>query len=1189
MTDRSRCRAIGSSMPAAWMISMALPVALLVSGSRVLAQADAGVTGTITDNSGAVVGGAAVTITNEATSVAEHAVSSSAGTYTVRGLLPGNYTIEVNAKGFSKSLKRGVLVEVSTTGTVDFQVQSGSVGETVEVDADQVSLNTTSPQLGSTIDPEIIAGVPVEVAGRGRQIDTLQFLSPGTTGSSFSHRTSGGVDFEQEILYNGIPAPQPETEGNTGNFNPPYELIQEVRVERSTFAAQFGLGQGALTYQTKSGGNRYHGDLFEIDRNSLFDSVGFFNGPAWGGSNRPPTDHENNYGFTVNGPIRIPHLYNGKDRTFFQYSQEWYKQNEENTSISTVPTALEKTGNFSDFVDGNTGQLIPIYDPQTGLPFPGNIIPANRISPTSASVLADLPNPDHTGTGVGGLDSNKSFAPNAIPNIQHVFGFTIDQKLTDRQSIHYTEWRNSYTAATFVNNPFVTSPNPLSSLETEPTLGSVYLLNYSNALTNHLAVTAGLGWVGEINDQFNALTGVNFPAEAQSTVFPTVAFDGQHQPTTWGGGSVSSVNRKLGIAVVNNWLWSKGKHTFNLGGEFRRTYQDNGFNNTNGVFNFSQRTTSTPNPNDPNFGNDGSAFASYLLGIPDSVNRGGNQELRLRNVDLSPYVQDDIKFTPRLTVNLGLRWDIQVPFTENNNQIVFLNPNATDPAAVNLAGQPIAGAANQFGSGFPGAAGYNRAQTHFGHFGPRVGFAYELNKKTVVQGGFSVAFLDGGAYEYGTNKVAINDGQLLAGTFVRSSTGSNVSSYGSWDTQQLPLPQATPFSPGLGGGQQIEAFDPVHDGYAPYSQQWVINVQRQLPFNTFFTAAWVGNRVIHLPSKLNTPDQLNPQYLSLGSKLNDVFAPGQAQLDGVNLPYANFVNDFGGSATVAQALLPFPQYSYVFNNFEGSGTTYYQSLQVELDKRFSNGLSFLVGYTLSHLLDNNGSGFSSFAASALNKYNQKPEYVVSAADEPETLKISGVYELPIGPKKQFFNNHGVTGQVLGGWQIGWVLDYEAGTVATGPTGSNGPYESEVPLAGTQGNYNRPNRVQGVALKTISYTKVRDQFRGTGPIVNVFNPAAFAQTPTPYVLGDALRNYGALRNPALYNESANVRKRFYFGDRFQGILQIDYFNLLNRTQFNGPDLNKLDGTFGQVTQAGSNQDFTPTSGNRQGQVSFRVEF
>ncbi len=1172
----SNCEKVSGSKPAKWTTNAALLGVLLVSGSRAFGQADAGLTGTITDPSGAVVGGATVTVTNQATSVAQKLVSSSAGTYTVRGLLPGIYRIEVTADGFAKEVKQGVLVEVSTTGTLDFQVRAGSTTEVVEVTAAQQTLNTTQPQLGTTIDPDVVAGLPVEVSGRGRQIDTLQFLAPGTTGNTFSHRTSGGADFEQEILYNGIPAPQPETEGNTGNFNPPYELVQEVRVERSTFAAQFGLGQGALSYQTASGTNRYHGDLFEINRNSLFDSVGFFNGPAWGGSTHPPTDHENNYGFTVGGPVSIPHLYNGKDRTFFHYSQEWYKQNQENTNISTVPTALEKTGNFSDFVDGKTGALIPIYDPQTGQPFPGNVIPTGRISPISASLLANLPNPDRPGSDVGGLDSNKSFAANAVPNIQHVFGFTIDQKLTDRQSIHYTEWRNSYTTTTFINNPFVVAPNPLNSEESEPTLGSVFLLNYTNALTEHLAVTAGLGWVGELNNQFNLNRGVNFSAVAQSNVLPTIAFDGQHAPTNWGAGSYSSVNRKLGIAVVNNWLWSHGRNTFNIGGEFRRTYQDNGLSSQGGAFNFSQRTTSIPNPNDPNFGSDGSSFASYLLGVPDSANIASLTEEHLRNVDLSPYVQDDIKFTPRLTVNLGLRWDVQVPFTENNNQIVFLNPNQTDPAAVNLAGQPIAGAANQFGSGFAGAAGFNRGQTHFGHFGPRVGFAYKLDDKTVVQAGFSVAFLDGGAYEYGTNKVAVNDGQLLAGTFFRNSTGSNVSSYGSWDTQQLPLPAPTPFNPGLGGGQQIEAFDPVHDGLAPYSQQWNVNVQRQLPFNTFLTAAWVGNRVIHLPSQLNDPNQLDPKYLSLGSKLADVFAPGQTQLDGVNLPYTNFVNDFGGSASVAQALLPFPQHSFVFNNFEASGTTYYQSLQVELDKRLSNGLSFLVGYTLSHLLDNTGSGFSSFAQTALNKYNQKPEYVVSNADEPETLKVSGTYELPIGPGKQFFNNHGVTGQLVGGWQVGWILDYEAGTPIQ-PINEN-----EVPLAGNNNNKNRPDRVSSVGLSTASYTKARALFTGKAAVAQIFNPAAFAPT-TQYVLGDALKNYGELRNPALYNESANVRKHFYFGERFQGILQIDYINLFNRTQFNGPDTNVLDGTFGQVVTQGSNIS------NRQGEATFRIEF
>ena len=627
--------------------------------------------------------------------------------------------------------------------------------------------------------------------------------------------------------------------------------------------------------------------------------------------------------------------------------------------------------------------------------------------------------------------------------------------------------------------------------------------------------------------------------------------------------------------MVNNWLWSKGKNTFNIGGEFRRTYQDNGLSSDGGTFNFSQRTTSTPDSSDPNFGSDGSAFASYLLGIPDSANRASLLQAKLRNVDLSPYFQDDIKLSPRLTLNVGVRWDIQVPFTENENRIVYLNPNEPDPEAVNLAGQPILGGASQFGRGFTGAAGFSRAQIHWGHVGPRLGFAYKLNDTTVVQGGFSVAFLNGGAYEYGTNKVAVNDGQLLAGTFARNSTGSNVSSYGSWDTQQLPQPLPTPFSPGLGGGELIEAFDPVRDGFAPYSQQWNINLQHQLPFNTFLTAAWVGNRTIHLPSQLNSPNQLDPKYLALGSKLSDAFVAGQTQLDGVNLPYANFVNDYGGSATVAQALLPYPQHPVVFNNFEGSGTTYYQSLQVELDKRLSNGLSFLVGYTLSHLLDNTGSGFSSFAQIAQNKYNQKPEYVVSNADEPETLKVSGSYELPIGPGKQFFNTHGVAGQVLGGWQIGWILDYEDSTPL-------GPTQNGNALIGNAATSSRPNKIPGISLHRNSYGRERDYFLGKAATAPIFNPAAFALT-SQYVLGNALKNYGALRGPNTYSENANLRKEFFFGDRFKGILQVDYFNLLNRTQFNAADTNASDGTFGLAQSQGSNIS------NRQGQATFRIEF
>jgi Carboxypeptidase regulatory-like domain len=1171
-------------------IVIAIVCLMLFVPRAAFAQANAGLTGTVTDTSGAVVPAANVTITNQDTSISTHVVTGSAGQYAVSGLNPGRYSVTVEGAGFKKAVQKDVNVEVSVTATIDITLSAGSVGETVEVTASQIALNTTQPQLGSTIEPEVVAALPSEVAGRGRQIDALQFLAPGTTGSTFSHRIGGGVDFEQEIVYNGIPVPQPETEGYTTNFDPPFEMVQEFRVERSTFAAQFGLGLGALTYQMASGSNHYHGDLFEINRNSLFDSVGFFNGPAWNTSNpknKPPSDHENNYGFTVGGPISIPHLYKGRDRTFGHYSQEWYKQNNEDTDSSTVPTAAMKTGDFTNFVDGN-GNQIPIFDPTqpAGTQFEcngvKNVICPDRISANAKVLIPDIPDPDRTGSGGGGLDSNKSFAPFINPHIQHNWGFTVDQNLTPTQSVHYSQWRNSFSNYSFDNSPLVIQPNPLNSMKFEPALGSGFLLSYNNAISAHLAMTAGFGWIGEINNQFNQ-TNYQFPAIEDGLVPPNITFDGQHTLTSWGtsGAWLQSINRKLGIAIVNNWLWTKSRHTFNIGGEFRRAYQDDNEEQTaGGQFNFSQKQTSNP-ADTVNFGTYGSSFASFLLGLPDSVNRSNSQELRLRNLDLSPYVQDDIKMSPRLTVNLGLRWDMQFPFTENNNLIVFFDPTRKDPLADN-----IAGGANKFGN-CSTCAGYTHGDIHFTHFGPRFGFAYKLSDKMVVQAGFAVAFLNGGAYEYGTNKVAVNDSNLLTGSFVRLKTGTNTSSFGSWDTNTLLNPQATAFTPGLGGGLQIEAFDKKKDGYAPYAQQWNANLQRELPYNMFMTVAWLGNRVVHLPSKLNVINQLNPSFLTLGSQqstclpagtsvLSDTFgAGGCAAAEGFVQPYTNFVQDFGGAATVAQSLQPYPQYANIFNNFEGSGTTYYQSAQLELEKRFTNGLAFLAGYTLSHQMDNTNSGFSSFANGGINKYNQKPEWAVSSNNPEQTLKVSGTYELPIGPNKKFFSNHGVTGQVLGGWQVAWVLDYEEGTPFG--VGENGtPFPN---------GFDRPNRVPGVSISSSSYSNAKKQFL-TKVAHPIFNPAAFALTPSQYVLGDVTRNYGGLKNAPTQFENLNARKKFFFGERFTGILAVDYFNAFNRTQFNGPDTTANDSTFGQVTSQGTPGNYPA---NRQGQVTFRLEF
>src|SRR5579863_5027489 len=287
-------------------LSFAAGLAFLVSlfvlsPAHLQAQALSSITGTVTDSTGAVVPGAKVTATNVATNVANHSTSNSAGTYTIPDLNPGTYTVQAELTGFQASIHNGVGVEVGKASTVDVILQAGNVSQTIEVQENAITLNTTQPELGTTIENAVVQALPVELSGgRGRQIDAFVFLAPGVTGGTFSKRINGGVDFESEVVFNGVPMAQSETQGFQTIWNPPFEQVNEFNVLRSSFSAQYGLAQGVITYQTKSGTNALHGDGFEIIRNNFFDARGAYNATV-------PIDKENNYGFAIGGPVRIPH------------------------------------------------------------------------------------------------------------------------------------------------------------------------------------------------------------------------------------------------------------------------------------------------------------------------------------------------------------------------------------------------------------------------------------------------------------------------------------------------------------------------------------------------------------------------------------------------------------------------------------------------------------------------------------------------------------------------------------------------------------------------------------------------------------------------------------------------------------------------------------------------------------------
>jgi hypothetical protein len=671
-----------------------------------------------------------------------------------------------------------------------------------------------------------------------------------------------------------------------------------------------------------------------------------------------------------------------------------------------------------------------------------------------------------------------------------------------------------------------------------------------------------------------------------------VTFDGQNAPTAWGvnggayleccsGGLTVNNNRMLGIVGVNNWLWTKGRHAINIGFQVRRTFQDTiNCNFCSGTFNFSQRTTSTPDSNDPNFGSYGSSFASFLLGEVDASERNFASEAKLRNKAFAFYVQDDFKMSDRLTINAGLRYDILVPFTEAHNNIVFVDRTEPNPGASGRLG-----AATKFGN-CQGCAGITRAAIHWNNWQPRLGISYQIDSKTVLQSGFYLTFLNGGAYEYGTSFAASFMANLQNGSFIRSSTGSSTPGYGNWDTQALPYPQQLPFSPSLGNGAVIFDFPYDKDnkppylpssrsvGIAPYDQAWSIGVQRELPWDMFLTVSYVGNRAIHLPTTLQLSNQPNPSVLQYGSLLADNILDPAVIAAGFKEPYAGFAQQFGSAATLEQALTPYPQFAGYFPVYEMDGTAFYNALQAQAEKRFTGGLSYLANLTISRLDANTAVGSGPYQPNGMNAYNPAPEYVPSFLDHLYDLKLVGTYELPFGAQKKFLNSSKLLSELVGGWQVSAILNYSGGF----PFGAQNNFN---PLL--VNSFDRPDIVQSVPLKTFSYSRSKDFFTGKTSAQPVqFSTNAFANTG-PWELGTSKRAYAALRTPPLRLENFDVIKSFSIGDHVKASLRLDYFNAFNRTRLQAADNNSLDSTFGQITNLSSQIS------NRQGQGTFRIEF
>lgn len=883
----------------------------LLLPSHAGAQALSGINGTVTDSSGAAVAGAKVTVTNVDTNVSKTAVTTSAGTYYITDLIPGTYTVKVEQTGFKTSVQQKVTVVGGATSTANATLQPGEIAQSVEVVAPSIALQTEQPEVGTTVNEQLLQELPQEISGSNRQIDAFIFLSPGVTGSGFSHRINGGVDNQTEVMFNGVPEAWAETSGFTFWNQPPYDSIKDVDILTGTFSAQYGLGQGVEQYRAKSGTNEIHGDAFGFYRDAYFDAPGAFNdqfGNNVGKPDAPNTDHEINWGGSVGGPVYIPHLWDARNKAFWFFSYDRYRRASGQSPI-TVPTAAEAGGDFSGLVNPTTKAPIPIYVPEAwatdpslipsgctpgaspGQQWPGNKIPTSCFSAVSQGLLKYVPAPTTTSVEVSNL------IPTSAPLfLETDFSVNGDYNLTSKQALHGWFWRQPYpqpSGTDFVNNP-------IDNEFINNVMGRALVLTYSNTVSTNFVVTGGMMWAYQVNDFSpthlypGVFPGVQAFPPGNANILPGINFaGGQWEPSAWGArnGGLPTENHKTGWSFMGNALWTHGRHTINFGADIRKTKQlDFECDGCAGSLTFNATTTADPNE-EAAFGsapgtNTGNAFASFLLGNVDSASRAGAAPTILSNFYVAPYFQDDMQINPKLKLNWGIRWDLAFPFKNDfaSNNLSFFNPLVPNPGAISpVTGQPLLGGMALLGTGCPLCIGWSHMDMNWHHFSPRVGFTYQLNSKTVLLGGLSFYWLDTGAFEYGVNKTAVNYGNNLNGsitvdpnaeTSCGATCGYYVPGYGLWDstsgaTGPLPAPQPLPLTADFFNTQFPSAMvKHVNQGY---DEQFIAGVQRELPADMFLSVTYVHTHDVHLPSLLGATGRLN--YLPY-SFVQSVCPPG---------------------------------------------------------------------------------------------------------------------------------------------------------------------------------------------------------------------------------------------------------------------------------------------------------------------------
>lgn len=1137
--------------------------------------------GTVVDAQGAVVGGAKVTGRNMDTGLAAAATTSSAGVFALPNLPPGRYAVTVEAPGMKKYTQEGITVTTDSTIALDMKLRVGSASETVTVSADAGQLETESSDIGTTVQNQLVDNLPLEVSGTIRNPVQFIELVPGFVGNvgnnpadnaSDDFKLNGGQEGGTDVLVDGVSISlvSPNIQWNKG-VSP--EGVQEFKTLQSNFAPEFGSsGDGIVNLSMKSGTNSFHASAYDYLRNRALDARAWtldtensYNQANGIALDPKPPDTQNDFGFTVGGPVYLPHVYDGRNKTFFFFDYEGFRFHTGSSSSETWIPESFRNGDFSALLPGTQ-----LYDPTTHNPIPGNVLsndPNYKESAVMAKVMASLPPTS------GGLTSNV-FDTSISRTTADLWDLKIDETISDKQRFSFGFDYDNTQAGTFsVLEPYINQQVPQSTRYTRfshsysfsPTVVNAFLVGFSRRFRGEISNSLGQNWPQKLG-----VTGVS------DLTYPCFEFSStnyQNNLNNCGDSqfadNVYQVNDSVSVV--------RGKHTLKVGGGFHDgEFNTRRFTQASGDFNFGgAATSSTGTPS----GSGGYAVASALFGLVDdtgTLNYGHVNGPRYKDSYL--FGQDTYKLTPTLTLTYGLRYEVDLPAREAQDRFSEVDPNLPNPGAGG-----ILGAYTYFGSG-PGRNGAHRLQdTYYKAFGPRLGFAYSINDKTVLRGGYGIYYepLKEGSY-------ADQDG--LGFFNIENLSFGNGAPFQIDNGFPHIQPPSGPFTPDAQNGNGGVILIPRNSGRPADIQSWNLDVQRQIARNLEASVAYVGSKGTHLPALNVIPNQVNPTYLSLGSELtvNSSCLAGaplpapqcpNSIAAGVKLPYPTFTGN------INQALRPFPQYGD-FNQEDDSftpdrtGNSTYHSMQAQVNKRFAQGLSFLVAYTVSKNItdaDSQGPGVQGFVGAnawiGQNSYDRRAEKSVSSLDTPQRLVGSFFYELPVGRGKPLLNSGRVVDRIVGGWSLSGILTYQSGQPTEVYSTCNGT-AGAVLFAGCEFTGSaRVNIIPGVRQ-----SNGRDLNPFTTPF---FNANAFA-APAPFTFGDEPRTLASARTFGGRNEDITIGKKIKIAERGVIDFRAEFFDIFNRHIYQQPG-----GPGGFATQLGT--PFSPPGGTNCQNSAFACGF